>query len=117
MKKLLFITFVSLFALAINGSAKAKVSPEVKAEAATEVVNTNTLKGIVLDKITNESLAGVVVTANGQKVYTDFDGNFSIQNICDGKCQIKISLISYEDQTIEVDANNAKSLQIKLSQR
>ncbi|HRZ96714.1 MAG TPA: carboxypeptidase-like regulatory domain-containing protein [Paludibacter sp.] len=117
MKKLLFITFVSLFALAINGSAKAKVSPEVKAEAATEVVNTNTLKGIVFDKLTNESLAGVVVTANGQKVYTDLEGNFTIQNVCTEKCELKISLISYADQILEVETQNAKPIKIQLSQR
>ena len=117
MKKLLFITFVSLFALATTGSAKAKVAPETKAEVAVEIVNNNSLKGIVLDKLTNESLAGVVVTANGQKVYTDLEGNFTIQNVCTSKCELKISLISYADQILEVDTQNAKPIKIQLSQR
>jgi len=117
MKKLLFITFVSLFALATNSSAKAKAAPETKAEVAVEIVNNNSLKGIVLDKLTNESLAGVVVTANGQKVYTDLEGNFTIQNVCTSKCELKISLISYADQILEVEAQNAKPIKIQLSQR
>lgn len=114
MKKMFVIALASLFTMAINASNKdAAAAPEVK----TTVSTSGVLKGNVYDKITNESLAGAVITANGQKVYTDLDGNFSIQNICNGKCQLKISLISYEDQTIEVDTNSSKSVQIKLSQR
>jgi hypothetical protein len=71
----------------------------------------------VLDKLTKETLAGVVVTSNGQKVYTDLEGNFEIKNLCEGKCQLKISLISYEDQVIEVDTNHTNSLRIMLNQR
>ena len=113
MKKMFIIALATLFTLAVNASNKDAAALEVK----TTVSASGVLKGNVFDKNTNESLAGAVITANGQKVYTDLDGNFSIQNVCDGKCQLKISLISYEDQTIEVDTNNSKSLQIKLSQR
>jgi hypothetical protein len=117
MKKILFFTLVSLLTFSLNVSAKAKsASPEAKTEVAVEVSNT-VLKGVVFDKLTNESLAGAVVSANGQKVYTDLDGNFTVQNVCEGKCQLKISMISYEDQIIDVDSRNFKSVQIKLSQR
>ncbi|MGB4415027.1 MAG: carboxypeptidase-like regulatory domain-containing protein [Paludibacter sp.] len=117
MKKMLFITLVSFIALAMNVSAKETAAPEAKSTAIAETVSSNVLKGMVFDKLTNESLAGVVVTSNGQKVYTDLDGNFKIQNVCDGKCQLKISLISYEDQIIEVDTHSTNSLRIMLSQR
>lgn len=101
----------------MNLSAKeAAAAPETKTETAIND-QSNVLKGIVFDKVTNESLAGAVITANGQKVYTDLDGNFTINNICGGKCEIKISLISYEDQTIEIDTNNAKNVKVQLSQR
>lgn len=113
MKKMFIIALATLFTLAVNASNKDAAAPEVK----TTVSTSGVLKGNVYDKNTNESLAGAVITANGQKVYSDLDGNFSIQNVCNGKCQLKISLISYEDQTIEVDTNNSKALQIKLSQR
>lgn len=114
MKKVMFLTVVSLMVFSLSASAKDSVSPEVK----TEVVDqSNVLKGIVFDKQTQETLAGAIITANGQKVYTDLDGNFSISNLCGGKCQLKISLISYKEQTVDIDTNNLKSLQVKLEQR
>jgi hypothetical protein len=114
MKKVMFIAVVSFMLFNLSVSAKDSASPEVKAEVA---VQSNSLKGIVSDKLTKETLAGASITANGQKVYTDLDGNFSISNLCGGKCQLKISLISYKEQTVEIDTNNIESLQVKLEQR
>jgi len=57
------------------------------------------------------------VYVDGQKVYTDFDGNFTFNNISKGKYEVKISMISYQDQTITVDTNKNKPLEIQLSQR
>ena len=114
MKNVMFIAVVAMMLINLNASAKGNVSPEVK----TEVLEQSTvLKGMVSDKQTQETLAGATITANGQKVYTDLDGNFSLSNLCGGKCQVKISLISYKDQTIEIDTNNLQSLQVKLEQR
>jgi len=114
MKKVMFLSVVSLMLFSLSVSAKGNVSPEVK----TEVVDqSNVLKGIVFDKHTQETLAGAIITANGQKVYTDLDGNFSISNLCGGKCQLKISLISYKEQTVDIDTDNLKMLQVKLEQR
>jgi hypothetical protein len=114
MKRILFIAAISMSLFHLNVSAKDSASTEVKAEA---VEQSNVLKGVVSDKLTKETLAGAIITANGQKVYTDLDGNFCISNLCGGKCQIKISLISYRDQTIDIDTNNLQSLQVKLEQR
>lgn len=116
MKKVLFIAFVSIIGLTMNVSAKETAAPEVKPATVSTAVS-KVVNGSVLDKVTNETLAGVVVTSNGQKVYTDLEGNFEIKNLCDGKCQLKISLISYEDQVIEIDTNNTNSLRIMLNQR
>jgi hypothetical protein len=98
----------------LNVSANENASPEVKAVYSEQL---NTLKGIVADKVTQETLAGAIILANGQKVYTDLDGNFRLSNLCAGKCQLKISLISYKDQIVEIDTNKVQSLQIKLEQR
>ena len=117
MKKILFIALVSIIGLAMNVSAKETAAPEVKPATVNTAINSKVVNGSVLDKVTNETLAGVVVTSNGQKVYTDLEGNFEIKNLCDGKCQLKISLISYEDQVIEIDTNNTNSLRIMLNQR
>lgn len=117
MKKVLIIAFVSIFGMALGISAKEIANTEAKASTATDFQSNTTLKGVVFDKLTNESLAGAVVTANGQKVYTDLDGNFTVQNVCNGKCRLTISLISYADQTLEVNTENSSQLKIQLSQR
>ena len=115
MKRILFIALAVSMLFAVSTSAKEKASPEATASVAT--VSTKSLSGMILDKQTSESLAGAVVVINGQKIYSDLDGNFTLNNVCDGKCEIKVSMISYQDQTIEVDTKNLKTLKIQLSQR
>ena len=117
MKKVLFIALVSIIGMTMNLLAKETAAPEIKPATVNTTTSSNVVNGLVVDKLTNETLAGVVVTSNGQKVYTDLEGNFEIKNLCDGKCQLKISLISYEDQVIEVDTNHTNSLRIMLNQR
>jgi len=53
---------------------------------------------------------------NGQKVYTDLDGRFTISTFPTGKARLKASLISYEEQDVEIDLSTSNSLQIKLAQ-
>ena len=113
MKKVVFLSIIALMFSSINIFSTPR--PEPKPE--TQVQTSSVLHGMVFDKLTNETLAGAVITANNQKVYTDLDGNFSISNLCDGKCQLKISLISYKDQIIEIDLQNSQTVQIKLQQR
>jgi len=114
MKKFLSLTIVTLLFVAFQLSAEPKPAPV----ASTNVeIQNNSVKGLILDKLTKETLAGAVITANGQKVYSDLDGNFALSNLCDGKCQLKVSMISYQDQMIEIDTNNQNKLEIKLQQR
>lgn len=117
MKKGLFIAAVSLMLLNLSVSAKEKAVPEVKTEVPAQPVQLTTLKGIVSDKLTKETLAGAIITANGQKVYTDLDGNFILSNLCSGKCELKIRLISYKDQVVEINTNAIQTLKVSLEQR
>lgn len=114
MKRIVLLSLVSLHLIVFQLSAEPKSTAN-----STSVVSIENyaVKGIVLDKLTKETLAGAVITANNQKVYTDLDGNFSISNLCGIKCELKISMISYEDQIIDIDTNNIKNLEIKLQQR
>ena len=114
MKKILFSLALASLISSSAFSAK-KASPEANAEV--QVQLKTTVKGIVSDNLTNETLAGAVITANNQKIYTDLDGNFTLSNLCEGKCLINISMISYKDQTIEIDLHNSQTLEIKLFQR
>jgi len=114
MKKMLFISLIAIMCFTLHVSAKENQNIETKTEA---IDQNHVLKGFVFDKSTNETLAGAIITANGQKVYSDLDGNFEVANVCGGKCEIKVSLISYVDETVEIDTNNLQSIQIKLHQR
>jgi hypothetical protein len=113
MKKAILLVIVTLLTFS-NSFAKGKIEQDMLVEIAT---SGGKLYGVVLDKQTNESLAGVAVYVDGQKVYTDFDGNFAFNNVLKGKYEVKISMISYQDQTITVDTNKNKPLEIQLSQR
>lgn len=63
------------------------------------------ISGKVADKQTGENLAGVLLSIKdtGIKVYTDFDGNFSFENIEPGTYTIEVNYISYSvDETQKV---------------
>lgn len=112
MKKFMLLSVVSFLFVSLQLSAEPKPANSTSVVA----IQTNSVKGMVLDKLTKETLAGAVITANGQKVYTDLDGNFALSNLCNGKCELKVSLISYDDQTIDIDTNNLKDIEVKLQQ-
>ncbi|MEI6556678.1 MAG: carboxypeptidase-like regulatory domain-containing protein [Paludibacter sp.] len=114
MRKILILLVVASL-ISLSAFAVEKASPEAKAEV--QVPANTIVKGMVFDNLTNETLAGAVINANNQKIYTDLDGNFTLSNLCEGKCLINISMISYKDQTIELDLHNNQTLKIKLIQR
>jgi len=115
MKKLILSTIVILMTINISArSSKESVSNEMRTEIS---VKDHQVKGVVFDKTTNESLAGVAVLCNGQKVYTDLDGNFIIKNAGITQYEVKISMISYEDQTLIIDPLRETSLKIALNQQ
>lgn len=115
MKKLILSVIVILFAINLSArSSKESASNEMRTEI---TVKDHQVKGVVFDKSTNESLAGVAVLYNGQKVYTDLDGNFIIKNVGITQYEVKITMISYEDQTLVIDPLKETSLKIALNQQ
>ncbi|MCU0369842.1 MAG: carboxypeptidase-like regulatory domain-containing protein [Bacteroidales bacterium] len=76
---------------------------------------TTTLSGKVVDKANQEALVGVLVRIEGLDIetYTDFEGNFSFSGIIPDTYKVKCSMISYNDQEIEIDGK-IKKLEIKL---
>lgn len=116
MKKVL-ILIVTITLLSLNNVSAAEKEVTNSSSTNTTIVNQDyTIKGIVLDKITAETLAGAVITLNGQKIYTDLDGNFQLNNLKE-KSVLKISMISYEDQTIYIDpSSNKTTINIELKQ-
>jgi len=65
------------------------------------------VKGIVVDKATNEALVGVTVLnpATGAGVSTDLDGSFAIK-VPTGKQELKISYIGYTSKIVQVTSLN-----------
>ncbi len=59
-----------------------------------------TLSGVVLDKFTGETLAGVAVALEGTDIvsYTDFDGIFHIPGVYSGNHKLSFRYISYKQE-------------------
>lgn len=72
------------------------------------------ISGTVVDN--NESLTGVKVLLDGKEtvVYTDFDGNFTINNVLAGEHTISFSLITYNNKEITFDPSKENSLEVEL---
>ncbi|MBN2486359.1 MAG: carboxypeptidase regulatory-like domain-containing protein [Bacteroidales bacterium] len=73
----------------------------------------STVKGIVIDKITGETLVGVKVVIEGieHEVYTDFDGRFEFTGIKPGKYNVICNLVTYQGARVEkisIDGNSCQ---------
>ena len=114
-KAIITLIFVALIGLvyADNEGLKSNASEVAPVE-------TISLSGTVLDFNSGETLTGVEVTIEGTniKVYTDFDGNFTIEDLKPGNYNIIASYISYEKSLIEsFEANkNQNQVDIKLQE-
>ena len=78
----------------------------------------NTLKGVVLDGSSKQTLPGVNVlvagTTNGAT--TDFDGNFTLTNIKKGD-RIVFSYIGFKDETITYENQNTITITLQEDQK
>jgi len=77
------------------------------------------ISGKVVDNKTGESLVGVVIEVEGtdQKVYSDLDGNFAINNLEPGQYSLVLSLISYKNSLVEnlkLNPGKKETIDIKL---
>jgi len=72
------------------------------------------ISGKVVDS--NESLTGVKILLDGKEtvIYTDFDGNFTIENVMAGEHTISFSLITYNNKQVTFNASKENSLQVEL---
>lgn len=77
-----------------------------------------TISGKIVDNITGEVLTGVKVEIPGTNLstYSDFDGNFSFENLSPGNYNISTSLISYNTTTFKnIDMSSGKNQAVKIS--
>jgi hypothetical protein len=108
---LLVIASVIAFATVNNSAKESNSKTEVKIESSI------TLSGQVIDLVSGEALTGVEIKVEGmnKKVYTNFDGYYSIPNLKSGEYNIIASCISYDRSYIEkINLRTNEALDIKL---
>lgn len=115
MKKINLITFIIVSLVSINTIFAVEKG---KSKIAGEKMITTSVKGSVTDKISGEALTGVAVKVNSSNeiVYTDFEGNFEIDNLNTGQYELSISYISYKnvDQIVKIDASKSNTLNLEI---
>ena len=106
-------TLLSILFIAIVGFTFAK-NEETKSNPAPATV---TVSGNVVDMVTGEALTGVEISVEGTdiKVYSDFDGNFTIENLSTGEYDLVASFISYKKSLVEdFKAEKTQKIDIEL---
>ena len=96
MRKSIFLVFMMFaFALSIQANENKKIK---------ENNNVIALSGTLIDADSNELLTGVAVRIEGanQIVYTDFDGNFSFENLKPGNYIISAEYVSYKKHVKQI---------------
>ena len=81
---------------------------------------TISISGKITDQQSAEELVGVIVEVEGTDimVYTDMNGQYTIDNLTPGDYTLKVKYISYQETSIddlELENAEAKDLNIQLS--
>lgn len=109
MKKVSIIIATLLFSVFIMSANAEKSGGEVPKSVS--------ISGKVINKTNQEALAGALVKIAGTdiEVYTDFDGEFSINGIVPDTYKLTCSMISYSDivEEVEVDGKT-ENVEIEL---
>lgn len=111
MKKGIILIFLILVGLVIQAKEKENKTKDTEAKA------TIALKGNVADEKSGEALVGVEIKLEGTdlKTYSDFDGNFSFNDVKPGEYNVIANYISYEKETETLNVTpNKNELKIKL---
>ena len=80
-------------------------------------LQTLSISGKVVDA--KESLTGVKVWLDGKEttVYTDFDGNFTINNVVEGEHKIAFSLITYKNKEVVLNTKSNEKITVELNEK
>lgn len=96
-----------------NKKDKTAKSITTKVAQSTQTVD---VKGSVIDKNSQESLAGAAIFIGGAKYYSDLDGNFTVFNLKPTKHTVRVELISYQPAELEIDLRKNQNIYINLTQ-
>lgn len=114
--------FVLITAVLLSVSVYAKDNKnekDVKSTATTEAVlkvNVVDISGSVIDNKSKELLAGAAIFIDGNKFYSDLDGNFAVSDLKPGKHKVRVELISYQPSEMEIEVLQDQKINIGLVQ-
>jgi hypothetical protein len=102
---LVLVSFLGFNAMASKKDGKASNSS-----------NQSSISGVVIDKSSNEKLAGVTIhlDATDQKIYSNAKGEFNLEGIEPGTYKVKINCISYKEQEVSVKITKAQNEKLKI---
>lgn len=118
MKKFLIliaVIFVAYTTYANNKNEKRVEKTDI--HQVTERSSILSITGSIVDNKNNESLAGAAIYVDGNKYYSDLNGNFSVSHLAPGKYLLRIELISYQPTEMEVEIDSSKNINIVLNQQ
>ena len=80
------------------------------------MIKAEDIKGIIIDKGSQEPLIGATVQVEGTTIgaITDIDGNFTISGLEDGTYTLVASYVSYQEERVEVNTRQQTFLKIEL---
>lgn len=109
MKKIVLVLSLALTSALIYASDSEKSTEKN--------MNTCVLSGHIIDKSNGESLTGVTVKLEGtdQVAFTDFNGDFSFENLKPGQYTVETNLVSYKQAELKVNASVSKTDELNIS--
>lgn len=94
MKKiLLFIVTIFVAYTAYANNENEKIVDKKANYQIVEKSSVISITGSIIDNKSNESLAGAAIYVDGNKYYSDLDGNFSVSHLTPGKHLLRVELI------------------------
>ena len=108
--KALIFLFALITLLNLEGIA-AKKGPKTSGPS-----TQSSLSGVILDKDTNEKLAGVAIqlVSTDQKIYSNTKGEFILDGIEPGTYKVKVNCISYKDKEVTVTIAKSQNEKLKI---
>ncbi len=105
---LLVLVVVSLLNLHVSASKK---SPGTSGPS-----TQTSFSGVIIDKNSNEKLAGVSIQIpeTDQKIYSNSQGEFTLDGIEPGTYKVKINCISYKDKEVTVKVTKSPKEKVKV---
>jgi iron complex outermembrane recepter protein len=76
------------------------------------------VKGKISDRQTKEPVVGALVEIASQKkaTFTDKNGEYKIENVCEGKYELSIRILGYDTQRIEVNLEHENTHDFRLNE-